>query len=85
MTGWADYLIVAAFPFFILGWGTEGWNSHTQTFIKSRKLSVLVITTGLVLLMTGLFYQDYSSADGGLEVLRQIWTAFARVFGIGAP
>ncbi len=45
---------------------------------------MLVNTTGFVLLMTGLFYQDYSSADGGLEVIRQIWTAFARVFGIGA-
>lgn len=85
MTGLADYLIVAAFTFFILGWGTEGWNAHTQTFIKSRKLFVLVNTTGFVLLMTGLFFQDYSSADGGLEVFGQIWTAFARVFGIGAP
>ncbi len=45
---------------------------------------MLVNTTGFVLLMTGLFYQDYNSADGGLEVIRQIWTAFARVFGIGA-
>ena len=84
MTGWADYLIVAAFSVFILGWGTEGWNSNTQTFIKSRKRFVLVNTTGFVLLMTGLFYQDYSSADGGLEVIRQLSTAFARVFGIGA-
>ncbi|MEO1640441.1 MAG: hypothetical protein AAFU41_14470 [Pseudomonadota bacterium] len=80
---WADYVIVAAFPFFILGWGTEGWNSSTQTFIKNKMLFVLLNTTGFVLLMLGLTNQIYASVDGGLEVLSQIWTAFARVFGAG--
>ena len=79
----ADYLIVASFPFFILGWGTEGWNTDTQTFIKDRKLFIAVNLIGFLLLVAGLYLQDYTSADGGFEVFAQIWTAISRVFGLG--
>lgn len=79
--GWADILIVTSFAFFIAGWGTEGWNSHNQTFIKNKALFVTVNSIGFVLLMTGLLHQDYAAADGGLEVFAQIGTAFARVLG----
>ena len=85
MTGWPDYLIVASMALFLLGWGWEGWNGITQTFIKNRLFFVAVNATGFVLLITGLVYQDYTATDGGLEVFSHIWTAITRVFGASAP
>lgn len=79
---WADYAIVAAFPLFIWGWGWEGWDRDTQTFIKNPVLFTLVNITGAILLLSGVLNQTYSSPDGGIDWLRQILVAFWRVLGL---
>lgn len=80
---WADYAIVLSIPIFIIGGGAEGWRGETRWFIQKTSTMVAVNAVAFVLLISGLYYQDYTSADGGLEVFRQIWTAFVRVFASG--